>query len=143
MQMNWGKYLMLGMAAFMTFIISMGVYMFTQSKDDYDKLYYEKGLNYDQDYLREKQVIADKAQPVISFNKEYLQLHFSAAIKGKIYLTRAADRHMDRTFALKSDNSDNIVWIPLSKLAKGEWKLRAEWQSNQKDYLYQQAILIK
>jgi hypothetical protein len=143
MQMNWGKYLVLGMASFMTFIISMGVYMLTQTKDEYDRQYYEKGLDYDQDYMREKQVVTDNAKPTISFNGTFMQLHFAAAIKGKIFLTRAADREMDKAFTVESDNGENVVSLPLSQLAKGEWKLRAEWHSNQKDYLYQQNILIK
>lgn len=131
------------MGAFMVFIISMGVYMFTQTKDDYDKQYYEKGINFDQDFDREKQVFADRAVPKVSFDAQNMLVEFAAPAKGKLRFTRAADRRMDKLFAVASTNAADLVVIPLTALAKGPYKLRFEWQSNLKQYLYEQDIMIK
>lgn len=143
MKLNWGNYLVLGMGAFMAFIISMGVYMLTQTKDDYDKQYYEKGINFDADYNREKQVVTDKAAPQISFDTQNMRLNFSAPVKGKIRFTRAADERMDKLFSIESRNASDTVFIGLGQLTKGPYRLRIEWQSNQKQYLYEQEVIIK
>ena len=143
MKLNWGNYLIIGMATFMVFIISMAVYMFAQTKDDYDKQYYEKGINFDQDYNREKQVFADRAVPKVSFDAQNMLIQFAAPAKGKLRFTRAADRHMDKLFAVKSINAADPVMIPLTALTRGPYKMRFEWQSNLKQYLYEQEIMIK
>ncbi|WP_345949330.1 FixH family protein [Mucilaginibacter sp. PAMB04274] len=143
MKLNWGNYLIMGMGAFMVFIISMGVYMFAQTKDDYDKQYYEKGINFDQDFNREKQVFADRAVPKVSFDAQNMLVQFAAPAKGKLRFTRAADRWMDKVFPVECIKAADPVIIPLTALAKGPYKLRVEWQSNLKQYLYEQDITIK
>jgi hypothetical protein len=143
MKLNWGNYLIMGMATFMVFIISMAVYMFAQTKDDYDKQYYEKGINFDHDYSRERLVFADKAVPQISINAQNVRVKFAAPAKGELRFTRAADRRMDKLFHIKSNNAADTFLIPLDELAKGPYKLRFEWQSNLKQYLYEQEVMIK
>ena len=143
MKLNWGNYLIIGMATFMVFIMSMAVYMFAQTKDDYDKQYYEKGIDFDQDYNRERQVFADRVVPQISFNVQNMLVKFAAPAKGQLRFTRAADRRMDKLFPVESTNAADPVIIPLKALVKGPYKLRCEWQSNLKQYLYEQEIMIK
>ncbi|MDT3403897.1 FixH family protein [Mucilaginibacter terrae] len=143
MKLHWGNYLVLGMGLFMAFIISMAIYMFSQTKDDYDRQYYEKGINYDADYNREKQVITDKAAPQISFDAQSMRLKFPAPIQGKIRFIRAADKRMDKLFSIQSQKAADTVFIGLSELAKGPYRLRMEWQSNQKQYLYEQEVTLK
>ncbi|WP_460681021.1 FixH family protein [Mucilaginibacter koreensis] len=139
--MNWGRYVIIGMGCFMLFIISMGVYMFVQP-EDYDQHYYEEGLNYDHDYNRKKQVLQDNARPEIQVTRHVLMIKFTGITTGKLMLLRAADRRLDKTFALQS-GMDNQISIPLTQVARGPWNLRFEWVSNQKEYLYEQEVTIE
>jgi len=143
MTMNWGKYLILGMACFMLFIVGMAVYMFAQTKDEYDRQYYEKGLNFDADYTRQKQVLTDKAQPKIALNNKSISIKFTSAAKGKLYFNRPSNGKLDQVLPFENTNDDPTLTIPLNKLATGPWHLRFEWESNHKQYLYEQEITIK
>jgi hypothetical protein len=140
--MNWGKGIIGGMIIFMLFIISMCVYMFWLPEDDYDHQYYEKGLSFNKDYNKEKQVVNDQAQPVIIVKKGILCLAFTKPVVGTIKFIRASNKYQDRVFKIDS-HADALVYLPLKTIEKGKWKLVIDWVSNHKPYLYQQDIYIK
>lgn len=134
---------MTGMLCFMSFIIVLGVLMFNSKNDALvDKDYYEKGLDYDQDYNRKEQVKTDDAVPDISVSATELVITFKAAAEGEVKLVRNADQRMDQKAALKTDPA-NQVKFPLGKLAKGQWRIILSWVSGGKAYLYEQEIVIK
>ena len=133
---------MLGMGAFMLYIIVMGVYMFGQSSDDYDHQYYEKGLAYDSVYNQEKQVVTDKVQPVIKVEQANLHINFIAPANGSVQFERLADPSLDRVVAFTSDNKNEVI-IPLDKFKTGRWDLSLAWVNNGKKYLYQKQIRVK
>ncbi|MEO6498545.1 MAG: FixH family protein, partial [Mucilaginibacter sp.] len=66
----------------------------------------------------------------------------TAAAKGRILFSRPSDRKMDRTFSLETNDRD-VVDIPLTGLAKGQWRLSVEWMSNKKQYLYKSQIVTR
>lgn len=140
--MNWGTKAALGLATFMTFIIVLGVFMFN-SKDDalVETDYYEKGINYDQDYNRKEQVRTDHAQPVIATGQETIVLNFKESAKGTIKLMRTSDKSLDRMVPFETDSASRVV-IPSASLKKGSWRVIINWQSNEKAYLYEQEISI-
>ena len=139
--MNWGKAIILGMAAFMMFILVLGIRMMTQPTDDYDHDYYEKGLTFDTDYRKEKQMMIDDAQPVAQLRDSNLTVKFKEMAVGKIHFLRPADRSLDRTLKFNSDINGN--WkTSLTLPATGEWRLVFEWESNKKQYLYEQEIFV-
>jgi len=141
-KLNWGGGLVLGMGAFMLFITILGVYMFTQSSDDYDHQYYEKGLAYDSVYNQEKQVVTDKVQPKLKVSSDNLHISFVAPANGTVYFERLADPSLDRVIAFTS-NTQNEVDIPLSKFKTGRWDLSFAWVNNGKRYLYQKQIRVQ
>lgn len=140
--MNWGKGIIAGMIVFMLFILSMCIYMFSAPADEYDHQYYEKGLGFDRDYKLEQQVTKDHAQPIIRQTGQMLNLKFTTPVAGKIRFIRPSSQAMDKIFPLNSGNADDVE-ISLSTIKTGKWQLVLEWQSKQKNYLYQQEIYIK
>ena len=140
--MNWGKGIIIGMGAFMTFIIVMGVYMFKSSTGDYDRQYYEKGLAYDSVYVKEKQVITDKAQPRISLEKDMMYITFAAIANGTARFERPSDPTLDKVVAFKTYDLNEIA-IPLEKFTQGQWQVTFEWKSSGKKYLYQREMYLR
>lgn len=136
--MNWGKGIVIGMIAFMLYILSMGVAMFRQP-DDVDQHYYEKGLAFNADYDKEAQVLSDKAQPQITLNDNLLHVKFIAPAKGTLGFLRPSNGKLDRHFDLKSD-ADNVVDISLANVQKGQWQLVFNWESRGKKYLFTKEI---
>jgi hypothetical protein len=140
--MNWGKATVLVLIAFVLFIGSMSFYMFKAPADDYDRQYYEDGLNFDHDYIREKQVAKDHVQPVITIDTCCIRLTFSQLIKGQVKFMRPSSDTKDTTFALENTNRLPIELLT-KNIAKGKWQLVFEWKSNHKNYLYHDEIYIK
>ncbi|MFD2145413.1 FixH family protein [Mucilaginibacter antarcticus] len=139
--MNWGKGIIGGMIIFMLFIISMCVYMFSVPADEYDEKYYEKGLNYDQDYNRAKQVIKDKAEPKIEADSCCIEITFQQTIIGQVKLTRPSSNIADKIIAINNKNGQPVQ-ILTANMPKGKWQLTFEWISNNKAYLYQKEVYL-
>jgi hypothetical protein len=76
--MNWGKAVIIILLTFVLFISGLSYFMFRAPIDDYDHRYYEKGLTFDADYIREQQVSKDHAQPVIIVSADSLGFTFPA-----------------------------------------------------------------
>ena len=140
-KLNWGEGLMIGMAAFMTFIVILGVQMFRQSPGDYDHHYYEKGLAFDSVYNKEKQVITDGAEPHFKIENKTLHVQFANESAGKIRFERPSDPDLDKVISFRSGVS-NLAIIPIEKFATGQWQLTFEWESNDKKYLYQREMYL-
>lgn len=140
--MNWGTKIVMGLAAFMLFIISLGVMMVSGKKDALvDNDYYEKGINYNKVYNRKEQTRNDHAQPIVEVNPEMIRLTFKQQARGKATLMRTADKNLDRSIPFES-NAANQVVIPAHTLQKGSWRLIIEWTGNHKSYLYEQKIRL-
>lgn len=140
--MNWGKGIIIGMGLFMLFIILMCVKMFALPADEYDHHYYEKGLNFDKDFDKEKQVVKDHARPLISIIEKQVSVTFAEPAKGNIKFIRPSSEALDKTFQLNTDNG-LVTQISARALTEGRWRVVLEWQSNKKAYLYEQEVDIK
>ncbi|MFD1629730.1 FixH family protein [Pseudopedobacter beijingensis] len=137
--MNWGKGIVLGLGAFMLFVLALVVAMIKSPDDSYDKDYYEKGLTYDIEMEQKQNVYKDEAKPMVELMDEMLKVKFSALDSGKVTLYRPSDNKLDKSFAV----ADSDIEITTKDLAKGEWKMIAKWYSKGTSYLYEQNIFVQ
>lgn len=142
--MNWGTKIVLGMVAFMLFIIAMVVYMFSVHGNDalVDEDYYEKGINYNQEYDAKQNVITDNAQPkvTVSHTQIIIQLKDSANYELRLLRPSTIKDDLDRKGNTATDS--NLILIDSKKLANGLWFLELKWKSNNKDYLFKKNITL-
>lgn len=141
-KMNWGKGIIAGMALFMLFIISMCVRMFALPADEYDHHYYEKGLDFNKAYEKEKQVVTDHAQPLIHINGKQVSVSFIEPAKGSIKFIRPSSKALDATFPLNTERG-KVAGLSTASLIKGRWHVVLEWESNKKAYLYEKEVDIE
>ncbi|OCX53887.1 hypothetical protein BEL04_06265 [Mucilaginibacter sp. PPCGB 2223] len=139
--MNWGKGIIGGMIAFMLFIIGMGIYMFTVPEDGYDHQYYEKGLSFNNDFNKERQVTIDNARPVITADRQAVALTFTVPAKGVVKFVRPSDAHLDREYEFNTNG--DVFLLSRQNIPDGEWQVVIDWKSNNKAYLYQQKFYLK
>lgn len=137
--MNWGKGIILGMIVFMGFIISLVVFMIRSSDDNYDKDYYEKGINYNLEFKEKQQVIEDSIIPQLNLSNQVLDIKFKQAEKGIIYLKRPSNGNLDRQLNFVGKK----VYIPLNKLKKGHWQIVINWYWHQKKYYYESKFFVE
>ena len=140
--MNWGTKLVIGMITFMAFIIVLGVMMFNSDTDGLvDTDYYEKGLNYDQEYEKKERVMKEDAAPSVEIDSQELRLVFKDHVKGTIRLQRTADKRLDRITSIESDRNNAVV-LPLEGIASGVWRMVLEWDAKGESYLYEQELTL-
>jgi len=138
--MNWGKGLVIVLIVFVCFITAMSVKMFSQTNDEYDHDYYEKGLSFNADYNKEQQVVKDDAKPQIAIKDGVINIKFKEKAKGSIRFVRPSDHDMDRYLNFNTADLNTFTTrIPFH----GQWQVIIAWKSNDKSYLYQQEIFIK
>ncbi|RKD16190.1 hypothetical protein BCY91_04740 [Pelobium manganitolerans] len=137
--MNWGKGLVLGLAAFMIFITLLVVQMFRTAEDSFDKDYYEKGLAYDVDYQQMQQVIKDKAAPSLRQDDNFVQIDFAKVDSGTVNFKRPSDRKKDQLYSF----NEREVRLPKSAFEKGEWRIIIHWTADGKKYLYQSNMFMQ
>jgi hypothetical protein len=140
--MNWGKGIITGMVLFMLFIIGMCIHMFRMPADEYDHHYYEKGLRFNEDYDKEKQVVTDAASPVIRIKGDSVQISFTQPATGSVRFVRPSSAALDREFALNTA-SGKTATLSATALVRGRWKMVMAWKSSHKDYLYEQEVDLK
>lgn len=139
--MNWGKGIVIGMVAFVTFIVTLSCLMFKVPADEYDKQYYEKGLAFDHEYRLERQVTIDHAQPLITQAKGLIYIQFIAPSAGKVNFTSNVGKTNDRVFELRTDSS-NMAIIASEKLLTGRYSVAINWASGNHNYLYKQDLYV-
>ncbi len=141
--MNWGTKLIIAMALFMAFIAALSIKMIFSDKDDLvEKDYYEKGLNYDHDYLRKENTERDHAVPLIETGLEAIKITFAQPAVGTVKFAHASDRRFDKIFTVNSVAGTEVS-VPLKNVGHGYWHLTLEWKSGEKMYMFEKAIVIK
>ena len=142
--MNWGTKIVLGMVAFMLFIISMVVYMFKTHGNDalVEDDYYEKGINYDQEYAAKSNTLNDDAAPVIKLSESQLILQLKDVADYQLTLMRPSEAKKDVSSQGKTIGEAHLIIVDTTPLVKGLWFLKLEWRSNGKNYLFTKEIMI-
>lgn len=140
--MNWGTKIVLGMVAFMLFILSMVFYMFKVNDDSLvEENYYEKGIAYDKEYNAKKNVLTDEATPVVEITSDKLLIKLKDNSTYQLKLMRPSSSKLDVEYMGQTDDNHSIS-INIEKLEKGLWTLHLEWQSNHKEYLFIKDIML-
>ena len=142
--MNWGTKLALGMGAFITFIMCMVVYMFYIHGRDalIEENYYEKGINYNEEYNALQNVLNDDAKPQISTLNNQVLIQLKDSSSYTLVLMRPSNSKDDVRFKGNTTGDKNLIIVDKSKLAAGTWFLNLEWRSSNKDYLYKNTIKL-
>lgn len=142
--MNWGTKIVLGMVAFMLFIIGMVTYMFMVHDNDalVEENYYEKGLNYDQEYNAKQNMLNDEAEPVIKINANQLIIELKDSASYKLKLMRPAKAADDVISKGNTIGLTNKIVIDRENMHTGLWFLELKWISNGKEYQFNKNITL-
>lgn len=146
MKFNWGTGIVIGMALFMGFILTLVFMLQTNPKYDHHlvtKDYYIKEKHVQENI--EKQQNANQLEEKVKFVKSEngIAIVFPASvncnnIKGNLEFYRPSNENLDFNSELNLKN--NQMLIPASKLEKGVWEVTLDWQLNDKKYLVKESI---
>ncbi len=132
------------MVTFMLFIVGMVCYMFSVHGNDalVEEDYYEKGINYNQDYNAQQNMINDGAVPILKVNQSQLiiQLKDSASYDLKLMRPSLAKDDVKRKGSTVGEA--NLIVFNHQDLHKGLWLMELKWESKGKTYLFKKNITL-
>nr|WP_315198736.1 FixH family protein [uncultured Flavobacterium sp.] len=150
MKINWGTYIVIAFALFISFIMYFVIKVQTDSKYDNDLVveeYYKHDVHFQDEMARIQNAHDLKEKPVITVDVKGITIVFPAYftpkdIKGTIALYRPSNKKFDFQVPLSFLDSASL-FIPKDKLIGGEWKINMEWKYKGKSYLTKEEIYIK
>jgi hypothetical protein len=142
--MNWGKWIVLSFVIFAAFIVTLVTICMKQDVGLVSSSYYKEELIYQQQMKRIENVSALNQPPaiVVSGNKLTLKFHQLKQVeKGGITLYRPSNAELDRTFTVKSSDSEEISF-DLANTPKGMYRAKFRWTMNGSEYYHEEVIYI-
>ena len=142
--MNWGTKIVLGMVVFMLFIIGMVVYMFSVHGNDtlVDEDYYEKGINYNDEYNANQNLIEDKAEPKITISDSQIIIQLKDSANYNLTLARPSTKKDKLADSGATVSDANLIIINRQNMHTGLWYLELKWTSNAKKYQLKKSITL-
>ncbi len=142
--MSWGTKIVVGMATFMLFIMTMVVYMFSVHGKDalVEDDYYEKGLSYNQEYNATQNVLDNDAQPLITINNSQIIVQLKDSASYNLKLMRPSAQKEDVALKGNTIGSSNLILIDRKLLSKGMWTFSIQWESNKKAFFFKKDITL-
>lgn len=147
MKINWGTGIVIGMIAFMGFIMFMVITMMTNKEYDHDLVtenYYAKDLVYQTEINAEENTKTLSKTISIEKSAEGFWILFpeelqSNSYKGEIQMYRPSNEKLDFQIPLNIENSKML--IPSDKLIGGRWKMTIDWQMKGEKYLFKKELV--
>lgn len=150
MKINWGTYIVIAFALFMSFILYFVLKVQSDSKYDNDLVveeYYKHDVHFQDEMERIQNAHDLKVKPTIIVNANGITVAFPVDfvpkdIKGMVALYRPSNKKFDFQLPISFTDSASL-FIPKDKLIGGEWHVNMEWKYKGKSYLTQEEIYIK
>lgn len=141
--MNWGHGIIVGLVAFMLFIVGSVIYMTKKNTDTLDDQdYYERGLNYDEVYTLLENVQRDQAKPTLRVTPDTLTIQFvRAGNTGDMRWKRPSDSSLDKSLPLATRT--DVYKLPLASFSRGSWRLELRWSNSGTDYLSEHEVFVE
>jgi hypothetical protein len=150
MKINWGTYIVIAFALFISFIMYFVVKVQTDSKYDNDLVveeYYKHDVHFQDEMVRIQNAHDLKVKPSITVNTKGVAIVFPTdfspkEIKGTVAFYRASNKKFDFQLPLVFKDAAS-VFVSNDKLIGGEWNINMEWKYKGKSYLTKEKVYIK
>ena len=148
MKFNWGTGIVIGIAAFMIFILQYVVRVQLDAKYDNELVteqYYQKETEINANRIKQENALTLGSNLRIEVVTESLKVYFpetfnSEEIKGNISLYRPSNQAFDQTIPIEL--SSNHLLIPKSRLVDGRWDITIVFTYQGEGYLKQQTLSL-
>ncbi len=145
--MNWGHKLTVVIGIFILAMLSMVYLAFQQTNDMVDTNYYDKELKY--------QLKIDAAQNLNAASTEVLVTQFEKNVKillpknltknfanGKLEFLKSDDKKRDLNLSFQPDTAGQFM-IDGKRFVRGLYKVRLQWESEDKSYYREQDLMLE
>ena len=149
MKINWGTYIVIAFALFISFIMYFVLKVQTDSKYDNDLVveeYYKHDVHFQDEMARIQNAHDLKVKPVVNVETSGVSIVFPTDfipkdIKGTVAFYRPSNKKFDFQEVISFTDSAS-VFVPKNKFVGGEWYINMEWQYKGKSYLTKEKIYV-
>ncbi len=141
MKLNWGHKLVIGMSAFILFIVIMVFRMFSNSDGLEEKGYYEKGNQYQGRIDEMKNVEAFRDSVLLSFSDGILQLKFTAGAPDSAVFRALKPDARSKDFKITGIH-DTEYPVDFRDRSKGKWNVQTEWYRKGKGFYHAETLFV-
>ncbi|CAM1373031.1 Cytochrome C oxidase Cbb3 [Tenacibaculum litopenaei] len=147
MKLNWGTSIVIAIIAFIGFIMYFVITMSTDKSYNHDLVtekYYQKELTY-QESINASKNAKQLSSPVKIYRSsngltvEFPENFDPTLLKGKVFLYRPSNKHLD--FEMPLSLSNNYLLVPENRLLDGRWNITVQWTYKDTPYLVTDEIL--
>lgn len=141
--MNWGKGIVIGMAAFVIFIVTLVSIIMSRKVDLETENYYQKEALLDDEIQARKNWVNANLSVFIEKSNQNWIFHFSkleTQDSAQLILKHAVDKTLDQRFSIRTDT---FVKIPAAQLALGQFKYQLTVHSQAKTYFTEGTYLFQ
>lgn len=148
MKFNWGTGIVIGIAAFMIFILQYVIRVQLDARYDNELVteqYYQKETEINGNRLKQENANKLEGTLRIETTAKGIEIYFPESftandIKGTVSLYRPSNQAFDQTIPLEL--SSNYMLIPKSRLVDGRWDITLNFTHKGTDYLKQQTLVL-
>ena len=147
MKINWGTGLVIGMLAFISFIMYFVVTMMSSNDFNHDLVvedYYKAELHYQQDIdaernalqMEERIRLENANSKILIFFPEEMDL---TSLDGKVNFYRPSNKVLDFSIDFSEITSNEFI-VSTEKLVPGRWNINITWQQQDEEFLFKKEI---
>ena len=147
MKINWGTGLVIGMLAFISFIMYFVVTMMSSNDFNHDLVvedYYKAELHYQQDIdaernalqMEERIRLENTNSKILIFFPEEMDL---TSLDGKVNFYRPSNKVLDFSIDFSEITSNEFI-VSTEKLVPGRWNINITWQQQDEEFLFKKEI---
>lgn len=146
MRISWGTGIVIAIISFVGFIMYFVISMSTDKAYAHDLVtedYYKTEIAFQNQLDKEKNAKRLAVNIRMKKTSEGLLIIFPEAvdyknIKGKVFLYRPSDKHLDREIDISL--SSNQLLVPDKSLIDGRWNISIDWSNGPENYFFKQKI---
>ncbi len=147
MKINWGTGLVIGMLAFISFIMYFVVTMLSSKEFDHDLVvedYYKAELHYQQDIDAERNALGMEEKISLENKNQKITIDFPEEMKleqleGQVNFYRPSNKMLDFKISFSEIGSNKFI-VPSEKLVQGRWNISVNWKQDGKEFLFKKEI---
>jgi len=147
MKINWGTGLVIGMLAFISFIMYFVVTMMSSNDFNHDLVvedYYKAELHYQQDIDAERNALQMEERIRLENTNSKILIFFPEemdlpSLDGKVNFYRPSNKVLDFSIDFSEITSNKFI-VPTEKLVPGRWNINITWQQQDEEFLFKKEI---
>jgi len=144
MKLNWGVGAFSLFGAFVIFMLSLVYYASLQRNELVTEQYYEKELEFKEVIKKQEQTESLSEQLSWNIHDNTINIKFPNEIKddvsGKIFFFKPSNKSDD--IVIPFQTKSGVYVVDISHFSSGMYKMRIDWQSNNKEYYNEEEIVV-